>query len=103
MLGADGVGGRVVAAAADAAGDLATTTATEDLIKELASLPSTFAAIAGRRVGFVPLSSAPRLAVGYIVRAVRRNEILETFINVNGAQVGRQSVKLVGGLIESGA
>jgi hypothetical protein len=33
-----------------------------------------------RRVRFVPLSSAPPLAVGYIVRAARRNEILETFI-----------------------
>jgi hypothetical protein len=34
-----------------------------------------------RRVRFVPLSGAPPLAVGSIVRGARRNEILETFIN----------------------
>jgi hypothetical protein len=43
--------------------------------------PSTFAAVAGRRVRFVPLSAAPPLAVGYVVRATRPNEILETFIH----------------------
>jgi DNA-binding transcriptional LysR family regulator len=42
--------------------------------------PSTFAAVAGRRVRFVPLSAAPPLAVGYVVRATHRSEILETFI-----------------------
>ena len=43
--------------------------------------PSTFAVVAGRRVRFVPLSAAPPLAVGYVVRATRPNEILETFIH----------------------
>ena len=44
--------------------------------------PSTFAAIAGRRVKFVRLSpAAPPLAVGYVVRAAHRSEILERFIN----------------------
>ena len=44
--------------------------------------PSTFAAVAGRRVRFVPLSPAPPLVVGYIVREAHRSEILETFINI---------------------
>ena len=59
-----------------------------------------------RRVRFVPLSGAPPLAVGSIVRGARRNEILETFINALQSvvqQVRRQSVKLVDGLIKSGA
>jgi DNA-binding transcriptional LysR family regulator len=43
--------------------------------------PSTFAAVADRRVRFVPLSAAPPLAVGYVVRASRRSQILETFIH----------------------
>ena len=43
--------------------------------------PSTFVVVAGRRVRFVPLSAAPPLAVGYVVRATRPNEILETFIH----------------------
>ncbi len=44
--------------------------------------PSTFATVAGRRVRFVPLSPAPPLVVGYIMREAHRNEILETFINI---------------------
>lgn len=55
--------------------------------------PSTFAAVAGRRVRFVPLSGAPPLAVGYIVRGARRNEILETFINALQSVVRRSDGK----------
>jgi LysR family transcriptional regulator, benzoate and cis,cis-muconate-responsive activator of ben and cat genes len=43
--------------------------------------PSTFAGVAGRRVKFVPLSATPPLAVGYIVPATRRSEIVDTFIH----------------------
>ena len=43
--------------------------------------PSTFAAVAGRRIRFIPLSSAPPLAVGYVVRTTSRSEILEAFIH----------------------
>jgi DNA-binding transcriptional LysR family regulator len=43
--------------------------------------PSTIIAVAGHRVKFVPLSPAPPpLSVGYIVRATRRSDTLEKFI-----------------------
>ena len=56
--------------------------------------PSTFTAVAGRRVKFVRLSpAAPPLAVGYIVRAAHRSEILEKFTLSNplrAAQAARR-------------
>ena len=50
--------------------------------REIGFAPSTFTAVAGRRVKFVRLSpAAPPLAVAYVVRAAHRSEILEKFIN----------------------
>ena len=55
--------------------------------------PSTFAAVAGRRVRLVPLSPAPPLVVGYIMREAHRNEILETFINILQSMASRSDDK----------
>ena len=58
-----------------------------------------------RRVRFVPLSGAPSLLSVLSCVVLVGTQLLEAFIKppIDCAQVERQSVKLVGGLIESGA